>query len=90
MSEAVPTAVYLLCLVTSVVCAALLVRAWRRTRTRLLLWTAASFLLLSLNNLVLVADLVLFPAAYLTPLRQATAFLALLVLLYGFIWETDS
>jgi hypothetical protein len=81
--------VYLLCLATSVVCALLLLRAWRRTRTRLLLWTAISFSMLSLNNLLLVADLVLFPTAYLMPFRQAATLTALIVLLYGFIWEAD-
>lgn len=82
-------AVYLLCLATSVACALLLVRAWRRTRTRLLLWTAVSFSMLSVNNLLLVADLVLFPNAYLIPFRQAATLIALVVLLYGFIWEAD-
>ena len=82
-------AVYLLCLMTSFVCALLLVRAWRRTRTRLLLWAAISFFMLSINNLLLVADLVLFPTAYLLPFRQAATLTALIVLLYGFIWEAD-
>ena len=90
MSESVPAAVYLLCLATSITCVILLVRAWRRTRARLLLWTAISFFLLSVNNLLLVADLIIFPDAYLTPHRQAATSLALIVLLYGFIWETDS
>lgn len=84
-----PTAVYLLCLITSLTCSALLLRAWLRSRAKLLFWTAVSFVLLSVNNLVLVADKVLFPDAYLTPARQITAGLALVVLLYGFIWELE-
>lgn len=84
-----PTAVYMLCLITSIACAALLLRAWRGNGTKLLLWTAISFVFLSFNNLVLVADKVLFPDTYLTPLRQLTAALALGVLLYGFIWEAE-
>ena len=55
-----PTAVYLLCLITSLVCAALLARAWRRSRSKLLLWTALAFGFLAINNLFLVADMILF------------------------------
>ena len=84
-----PTAVYMLCLITSIACAGLLLRAWRSNGTKLLLWTAISFVFLAFNNLVLVADKVLFPDTYLTPLRQLTAALALGVLLYGFIWEAE-
>ena len=84
-----PTVVYLLCLLTSAACALLLQRAWRRTRARLLLWSAVAFGLLALNNLMLVADLVLLPDVPLTPLRHATALGAVGVLLYGFIWEVE-
>lgn len=89
MSGFAPTAVYLLCLATSSVCAGLLLRAYVRTRTKLLLWTSLSFVFLTLNNLCLVADMVIFPDVYLTPLRQVTAMLAIGVLLYGFIWEVE-
>ncbi|HEX3699945.1 MAG TPA: DUF5985 family protein [Phenylobacterium sp.] len=85
-----PTAVYLLCLLTSGVCAVLLLRAYQRDRSRLLLWTAISFVFLALNNLALVADEVVFPATDLLLIRQITTFLALGVLLYGFIWEIES
>lgn len=84
-----PTAVYLLCLATSMACAGLLLRAWRNSGAKLLLWTAISFVFLALNNLVLVADKVIFPDTYLMPLRQLTAALAVGVLLYGFIWEAE-
>jgi len=89
MTPVAPTAVYLLCLVTSVICAALLIRAWRSSRTRLLLWTAASFGFLALNNLILVADLVFLPATDLWVWRQAAAALGLGVLIWGFVWEAD-
>ena len=84
-----PTAVYLLCLLTSIGCAGLLVRTWRRTRTRLLLWSAACFLLLALNNLLLVLDMLVVAQVSLLPLRHATALAAVGVLLYGFIWEVE-
>jgi hypothetical protein len=85
-----PTVVYLLCMLASMVCAALLTRAWLASRSRLLLWTAISFGFLALNNLLLVADLVIFVTqANLLPYRQASAGLAIATLLYGFIWEVD-
>ncbi|MFL5298045.1 MAG: DUF5985 family protein [Phenylobacterium sp.] len=89
MTPIAPTAVYLLCLATSVICAGLLLRAWLASRARLLLWTAASFLFLAVNNLLLVADLVLLPSVDLWIWRQVAAALALGVLLYGFIWEAE-
>lgn len=90
MRGVAPTAVYLLCLLTSMVCAGLLLRAYFRDRSRLLLWTAASFVFLALNNLALVADMVVFPSVDLWIWRQAAAAIALGVLLYGFIWEIES
>lgn len=84
-----PAAVYLLCLLTSLGCAILLVRAWLRTRTTLLLWTALCFVLLAVNNLLLVADALVFPDIDLRLWRHATALAAVTVLLYGFVRETD-
>ncbi len=80
--------VYGLCLLTSLACALLLARAWRQTRTRLLLWTAIAFGFLAVNNLFLVADMVVFPAVDLWPWRQTASLMAIGVLLYGFIWES--
>lgn len=89
MSDWAPAAVYLLCLATSVVCAGLLFRAYGRSGAKLLLWTAIAFSFLSINNLFLVADMLVFPDVYLTPARQLTSGLALAVLLYGFVWESE-
>lgn len=89
MTAFAPKAVYLLCLLTSSVCAGLLLRAYFWDRSRLLLWTAASFVFLALNNLALVADMVIFPGVDLIIWRQVFAILAIGVLLYGFIWEVE-
>jgi hypothetical protein len=89
MTDMVPSAVYVLCLATSVVCTVLVLRGYLTTRSKLLLWTAVSFGFLALNNLALVADKLIFPDLYLTPFRQVTAGAALVVLLYGFVWETE-
>lgn len=89
MNGLAPTVVYLLCLATSTLCAGLLLRAYLKNRSKLLLWTSVSFVFLALNNLCLVADMIIFPNVYLTPLRQLTSALAVGVLLYGFIWEAE-
>jgi hypothetical protein len=82
--------VYLLCLLASAVCGWLLVRSYLRTRTRLLLWSAACFVLLALNNLLLVIDLLILPSVIdLLILRNLTSLAAIATLLYGFIWELD-
>jgi hypothetical protein len=84
------SAVYLLCLFASLICAALLIRSYVRNRTRLLLWSAACFSLLALNNLLLVIDLLVLPTTIdLLVLRNLTSLAAVGTLLYGFIWELD-
>ena len=85
-----PTLVYSLCLLTSIVCAGLLVRAYRASRSRLLLWSALSFVFLAVNNLLVVIDMVMLQEADLTLARQGAALAAILVLLYGFVWEARS
>ena len=85
----IETIIYLLCVITSLLCAILLARAYLRGRTKLLIWSSICFALLALNNLVLAVDILLLPASDLTILRVITALLAVGVLLYGFIWETS-
>jgi hypothetical protein len=84
-----PTLVYSLCLVASALCAGLLFRAWRRDRSRLLLWTAAAFGFFALNNLALVLDMVVFIETPLWPLRLIPNFLGFGVLVCGFVWESE-
>ena len=89
MLEAFPTAVYLLCFATSAACAFLLARNYRRTRARLLLWSAACFLLLALNNFVVVLDLLVIPDVSFRLVRIVLALSAVSVLLFGFIWDLE-
>jgi len=89
MAELGPSLVYSLCLAASLVCAFLLLHAWRQSRSRLLFWTALGFMFLAVNNLFLVGDLVLFPNVDLWPWRQAASAAAVGVLLYGFVWEAE-
>jgi hypothetical protein len=80
--------VYILCGITSFLCAALLLRSYIRTRTRLLLWTSLGFAGLALSNILLYADLVMFPDVYLMPWRTGAALLGVGFFLYGLIWDT--
>lgn len=79
--------IYLMCLGTSLLCAYLLLRAYRRVGMKLLAWSSLCFALLALNNLLVVADILLLPDADLTMIRLIASLAAVSVLLYGFIWE---
>ena len=79
--------IYLMCVATSLLCAYLLTRAYRRGKTKLLIWSALCFAMLAVSNLVLAADVLLLPTIDLTLLSLATSLAAVAMLLYGFIWE---
>ena len=81
-------AVYVLCAVTSILCAVLLLRGHQRSKTPLLFWSALCFAGLALNNLMLLTDLVLVPSVDLTVWRSVVAVVAIGVLLVGLIWES--
>lgn len=81
--------VYSLCLMTSLLCAGLLIRSFRRTREPLLFWSALCFSFLAANNLAVVADILIFVQQNLTPLRDFFSIAAITVLLWGFIWRID-
>lgn len=80
---------YLLCFLTSTLCAWLLMSAFRARRQKLLLWSGLCFCLLALNNLLVIVDLVLLPALDLSVWRALSALAAGCVLLYSFIWEVE-
>ena len=81
--------VYVLCTLTSLACAVLLLRAWRRTRHRLLLWSGLCFVGLATNNALVVLDARFTPAQDLTLMRTLPALVGVALLLYGFIWDAD-
>ena len=84
-----PETVYLLCAATSVTCTVLLLRAYRRQRTRLLLWSSLCFVLLALNNTLLFVDLIVVPSDIdLSIWRSGTALAGVSLLLFGLIWES--
>ena len=82
--------IYSLCAVTCLVAFVLLLRGWRATRLRLLFWSALCFAGLSINNILLVLDKLIFPTQVdLSTWRLGTALIAVLLLLFGLIWEEE-
>jgi len=82
-------AVYILCALTSGVCAVLLLRGYSRSRVRLLLWSGLCFVLLAISNLVLFVDLVVMPGMDLSLVRSSIGLVGVATLLYGLIWDVQ-
>jgi len=79
--------VYILCAATSTLCALLLIRGYRRSRARLLLWSAVCFIGLALNNVLLVIDVRAGASVDLSVWRIIPAVIGAGALLYGLVWE---
>ncbi len=77
--------VYALCAAMSILCAVLLFRAYRRTRTNLLLWSTLCFLGLAINNVLLFVDIVVLPDIDLRLVRAGSALAAMVVLVVGLV-----
>ncbi len=84
-----PGAVYLLCLLTSAGCAWLLLRSYLRGRSSMLFWSAACFVLLAINNLIVILDILVIQGTDLMPWRLAASLAGVSLLLFGFIWRGD-
>lgn len=77
---------YGLGVLTSLLCALLLIRSYRKHKTPLLLWCCLCFVGLGLNNVLLFADLFIVTTS-LEAWRSLVALVALAVLLIGLIGE---
>lgn len=82
-------AVYILGVLVTFACGVLLSRAYITVKKRLLLWSAICFFGLALSNFLVFVDLVVLPEIDLYRWRLLTAAAAMLVLIYGLIWEGD-
>ena len=82
------TAIYILCALTSIICAALLLRGWSQTRARLLFWSGLCFAGLALNNILLIIDVAVLPQVDLEIWRTVPALAGIALLVYGLVWET--
>jgi hypothetical protein len=80
--------VYLLCALTALACAVLLLRGYARARVRLLLWSGLCFVGLFVNNALLVVDS--HVVHDLSLFRSLPALAGVSVLLYGLIWDAHS
>jgi hypothetical protein len=82
-------ALYALAVLSSSACAFLLLRGYFKRRVRLLMWSGICFIGLTINNVALFADLVVFPERDLRLARLIPALIGMMFLLYGFIWDAE-
>jgi hypothetical protein len=82
--------VYALCALTSLGCALLLWKGFRRQRSRLLFWSSSCFGLLAVNNVLLFADLAVAHTYDLSVVRAVTGVAAVAVMLFGLVWDTET
>lgn len=82
-------AVYLLCALTSAFCSVLLIRSYRENPTRLLMWSSLCFVGLAINNILLFVDLVLVPDVDFALVRTSVAFISMMLLVIGLVWEAS-
>ena len=87
---------YVLCAFTSLACAVMLARGYWRSRARFLLWCAACFVGLALNNSLLFVDKVIFPGDALSFAglgfviwRGLAALGGIALLLFGLVWDAE-
>ena len=80
--------VYILCAATCLLCAVMLFRAYARTHVRLLFWSGWCFVGLLVDNLMLYVDIFVFPDVSLVIWRKIPGLIAIILLLFGLIWES--
>jgi hypothetical protein len=80
-------AIYILCALTSIGCALLLLSSYRATRARLLLWSSDCFVGLGLNTILLFIDLVVVPTVDLSLVRGVLALASIAFINVGLIWD---
>ena len=82
-------AVYVIGILVTGLCAVLLLQAYARVGQKLLLWSGLCFVGMTISNVLLFVDLVVWADASLYTLRLSTAAISMLLLLYGLVWESD-
>jgi hypothetical protein len=79
--------IYTLCALTAATCAYLLLRGYFAQRDRLLLWSGLCFAGLTVNNLLLILDRMVFTGIDMSTWRLGIALASVVLLLYGLIVE---
>ena len=80
--------IYILCALTALACAWLLMQSYRRSGARLLLWSGLCFAGLTLSNLLVFIDLTMVPELDLYSWRNGATLVSMCLLLYGLIWDS--
>ncbi len=80
-------ALYVVCFLVALTCAALLFREYSRHRVRLLLWGAICFTGLAASNAMVFVDLRILTSIDLYRWRLALAAISTLIFLFGLIWD---
>lgn len=80
--------VYILCAITSLVCAIMLFKAFQRNKFRLLFWSCLGFTGFAVNNILLFIDVIVFPdVTYIIYFRTIPAVIGMIVMIYGLVME---
>ena len=80
---------YALCAATALVCAILLLRAYRRSHSPVLWWSGLCFCGLAIANVILVLDKLVVAAIDLEPLRLGVTLASMTLLVYGLLYRSD-
>lgn len=82
--------VYILCGLASLAATLLLVRSYFKNQERnpLVFWSSVCFSFMTVNNIFLVFDRVIYPSYDFLIFRSVTLLIGFLVLLFGLIWNT--
>jgi hypothetical protein len=81
-------AVYVLGAISSLLCAALLLRQYGLAGQKLLLWAGLCFAGLTVANVLVFIDLVMMPGTDLHLWRWGTSAVSLCLLVFGLVWES--
>lgn len=80
-------ALYVLTILTTLLCSILLLRAYFKVRNALLLWSGLCFAGLTLDNVLVLADMILFPRVDLYTYRLASVAISISLLIFGLVWQ---
>ena len=80
-----PGLVYILCAITSLGCALLLLRGSMQSRNGLLFWSALCFFAMTANNLLQYANFIVFPDVDILIVARSTAVIGIVLLNIGLI-----
>jgi hypothetical protein len=80
---------YVFGMLVALLCAVLLTRGYKQSRQRLLLWSSICFFGLALHSALIFLDMVVFPDIDLHLLRRGSLATAMVVLVFGLIWDSD-